>query len=99
MAREIENKDQQHPQEKKDGEVVERLLGESATDNNLAEIARLRVRYGGFPGARNMQRNLDIVLERWNLTEEGLFELTRQIHLEGRAYKRNSNGEEPEDWT
>lgn len=99
MAREIENKEQQHPREKKDGEIVERLLQESPTDNNLAEVARLRIRYGGFPGARNMQRNLDIVLERWELTEEELFESTRQIHSEGRAYKRNSNEEEQEDWT
>ena len=99
MAIEIENKDQIHPREKKDQEIVERLLQESPNDNNLAEVARLRIRYGGFPGARNIQRNLDIVLQRWKLTEEGLFELTRQIHAEGRGYKRNSNGEVEEDWT
>lgn len=99
MAKEIENKDQQHPQEKKDLEIVERLLQESDTEKNLAEIARLRVRYGGFPGARNIQRSLDIVLQRWGLTEEKLFEITRNFHADTKVYKRNSKGEEQEDWT
>jgi hypothetical protein len=65
----------------------------------LAEIARLRIRYGGFPGAREIQDKLDLVLQQWNLTEESLFELTRQIHAEVRVYKRNSDSESTDDWS
>lgn len=93
------NKDQQHPQEKRDREIVERLLQEAANDYNRAELARLRIRYAGFPGAREIQQKLDLILQQWQLTEEELFEITRKLHAEGRVYQRGSNSENKEDWT
>ena len=98
MASAAENKDQQHPQEKQDKEIVERLLREEPSDRNYAELARLRIRYCGFPGAREIQRNLDAVLQRWKLTEEQLFELTRRLHATGRVY-RSSSSQGQDDWT
>jgi hypothetical protein len=99
MASAAENKDQQHPQEKSDREIVERLLREEPQDSHYAELARLRIRYSGFPGAREIQQNLDAVLQRWQLTEEQLFELTRRLHAAGQVYRRGGGLQGQEDWT
>jgi hypothetical protein len=89
-------KDQQHPQSSSDRQLCERLLKEGKSDYNLAELARLRIRYNGFPGARDIQARLDQILQDWGLTEAELFELTRQIHATGQVY-RVATGKR-EDW-
>ena len=90
--------DQQHPQEKTDQEVVNTLLTGNPDGYNLAELARLRIRYQNFPGARQIQRDLDLVLQRWGFTEEQLFEQTRQLHQTGKVYERTI-GETEQDWS
>ncbi|GAB1544536.1 DUF3288 family protein [Scytonema sp. NUACC21] len=92
-----ESKDQQHPLYNRDRPIVETLLTQGATDYNLAELARLRIRYQGFPGARDIQRALNQILQQWGLTEEELFEKTRLIHSQGGIYKSRGKREE-EDW-
>jgi hypothetical protein len=108
MASAAENKDQQHPQEKKDKEIVDRLLQEEPSDaeggslrdhRNYAELARLRIRYSRFPGAREIQKNLDVLLQRWQMSEEQLFELTRQLHAQAQVYRRSSNSQGQDDWS
>lgn len=99
MASAAENKDQQHPQEKNDQEIVERLLREKPSERHYAELARLRIRYCSFPGAREIQQNLDAILQRWQMSEEQLFELTRQIHATGQVYKRGNNSQGQDDWS
>ncbi len=91
------SKDQQHPQYMRDRLLVDSLLAQEATNYNLAELARLRIRYQGFPGARDIQRDLDQVLQQWNLTEAELYEQTRQLHSVGGIYKSRGKKEE-EDW-
>jgi Protein of unknown function (DUF3288) len=90
-------KEQQHPQWSSDRQVVDRLLTEDPTDFNLAEMARLTIRYRGFPGGRDIQADLEKTLKRWKLTEETLFEKTRAIHDRGPIYTVRSN--KREDWT
>lgn len=92
-----EQKDQEHPLWKTDREIVNGLLSGEATDLNLAELARLRIRYNGFPGARDIQTDLDKVLKQWNLTEDVLFEKTRKIHVESQPYK--GRGAKRDDWS
>lgn len=99
MASAAENKDQQHPQEKRDKAIVERLLREEPNNSNYGELARLRIRYGGFPGARELQQSLDKVLQQWQMTEEQLFELTRQLHAAGQVYKRGGDSGGQDDWS
>lgn len=90
------NPDQQHPQGNRDRMIVDNLLKAQPNDLNLAELARLRIRYRGFPGARDIQADLEKVLQRWSLTEEQLFEITRAIHAKGEVYRlRDSDNE---DW-
>lgn len=90
-------KDQQHPLYNRDRPIVESLLAGEPTDLNLAELARLRVRYQGFPGARDIQENLEQLLLRWGLTSEQLFEKTRAIHDAGGIYTSRGKKEE-QDW-
>ena len=95
----VENKDQQHPQEKRDRQIVERLLQGEPDDYNQVELARLRIRYDGFPGARDIQQNLDAVLRRWQITEEQLFEATRKLHEIGQVYRSGDSSQGQEDWS
>ncbi|MEG4028323.1 MULTISPECIES: DUF3288 family protein [unclassified Microcoleus] len=88
--------DQQHPQYKRDRASVDTLLGGEATDYNLSELARLIIRYRGFPGARDIQSDLKKVLQKWNYTEESLYEQTRKIHATGEVYRKQKSDQE--DW-
>ncbi|MBW4661461.1 MAG: DUF3288 family protein [Drouetiella hepatica Uher 2000/2452] len=90
-------KDQQHPQWESDRQVANTLLAGEPSDYNLAELARLRIRYRGFPGARDIQADMEKVLNRWQLTEEALFAKTRQIHQTSQIYRGRSN--QREDWS
>ncbi|MGF1498197.1 MAG: DUF3288 family protein [Elainellaceae cyanobacterium] len=91
------SKDQQHPQYKDDRAIATTLLNGEQNDYNLAELARLRIRYGGFPGARDIQADLDKILTRWGLTEAELFARTQQIHQSGQVYRNVSA--KRDDWS
>ena len=93
------NVEQKHPQDKKDRLIVDQLLKvqSSPGDRELVELARLIIRYRNFPGARDIQRDLEIVLDSWQLTEEELYTKTRAIHGVGTVYRRTATGEQ--DWT
>ena len=90
-------KEQQHPLYNRDRPSIDILLAQGATEYNLAELARLRIRYQGFPGARDIQKDLDQIMEQWGLTEAELLQKTREIHQRGGIYQ--SRGKKPEeDW-
>ncbi|GAB4377196.1 MAG: DUF3288 family protein [Elainellaceae cyanobacterium] len=90
-------KDQQHPLYMSDRQIANALLEAEPTDYNLAELARLRIRYQGFPGARDIQADLDNVLQQWQLTEETLFAKTRQLHQTTQIYRGKTS--QREDWS
>ncbi len=90
------DRDQQHPQYRRDRATVNTLLAKEATDYNLTELARLKIRYRGFPGARDIQQDLEKVMQKWNHTEETLYAQTRKIHAKGEVYKRQKD--DREDW-
>ncbi|MEG4228042.1 DUF3288 family protein [Microcoleus sp. N9_B2] len=92
----VKTQDQQHPQYKRDRASVDTLLAGEATDYNLSELARLIIRYRGFPGARDIQSHLKEVLQKWNHTEETLYEKTRKIHAKGEVYRKQKSDQE--DW-
>ena len=95
----MSNLDQKHPQEKSDRLVVDSLLSEKPSDRNLAELGRLIIRYRNFPGAREIQRDLQIVLNNWQLSEAELYAKTRVIHATGNVYRRQNTGDARQDWT
>ena len=88
--------EQQHPQYNRDRQVVNNLLSGDPSEYNLAELARLLIRYRGFPGAKDIQRDLEKVLQKWHIIEEELYATTRQIHAKGQVYKTRNN--DTEDW-
>ena len=91
--------DQTHPQSHRDRLVIDQLLKGSPTEHHLVELARLHIRYKGFPGAREIQQDLKLLFQQWGLTEEALFAKTREIHASGRAYSHLRQGEDLQDWS
>ena len=92
----MNSQEQTHPQYNVDRVTVNGLMQGQQTEYNLVEMARLKIRYRGFPGARDIQNDLEKILQNWQLTEETLFEKTREIHAKGKVYKRGK--EDQEDW-
>lgn len=92
----MKNQEQQHPLYKGDRQIVDRLLENNPNDYNMAELARLKIRYRGFPGAKDIKDDLEKVLQKWQMDEEQLFTITRQIHAKGLVYKTRDN--DSEDW-
>lgn len=95
----MNNQDQQHPRETKDRAVISELQQSEFNDHNLAELARLLIRYRGFPGARLLQQELQTILTRWQLTEEELYQKTRLIHSQRKIYRDRFKTDQQQDWT
>jgi hypothetical protein len=98
ITSETSQKDQQHPQWQSDRQTTDSLLNGEPSEFNLAELARLRIRYQDFPGARDIQADLDKVLSQWQLTEAELFAQTREIHQTMQVY-RGRGKQDREDWS
>ncbi len=95
----MSNLDQQHPRAAKDSIVINNLLNGKPNEHNLAELARLTIRYQGFPGARNTQQNLQRILGLWQLTEAELFAKTLAIHNKKEIYRDRFKTDQKQDWT
>ena len=71
---------QAHPLYALDRDRVDRLLATESPDNDhLVDLARLLIRYQGFPGAQDLQDDLLKTLRLWGLDREALHRRTRQI--------------------
>ncbi|MEB3265996.1 MAG: DUF3288 family protein [Cyanobacteriota bacterium] len=76
--------DQSHPLYSNDRDTVDRLLAATTpADDHLVDAARLLMRYEGFPGARDLQDDLDRVLRHWALDRQELHRRTRAIWAAG----------------
>ena len=75
-------KEQNHPLYSIDRDHVDRLMGkEMPEDEDIVELARLLIRYEGFPGARDIQDDMSKTLNLWGLTRETLnLKITRYIY-------------------
>ena len=80
--------------------IVDLLLESDPQESMaLSELARLRIRYNGFPGATDIQENLDRLLLEWHLTEDQLFAKTRALHSGEQIYQvKAKKYQEQEDW-
>lgn len=96
-AKSDQQKDQQHPQYKTDRQLLSKLMANQPDDYGLAELARLMIRYQGFPGARDIQADLKTLLKQWGLTEESLYAKTREIHQVAQVYR--GIGAKRDDWS
>ena len=95
----MSNQDQQHPREAKDRTIINNLLQSQPTEYNLAELARLNIRYQNFPGARAIQQDLQKILHNWELTEEQLYQKTRAAYSQSNIYSDRFKSNQQQDWT
>ena len=72
--------EQNHPLYKSDRDHLDQLLAkESPVDCDLVDLARLFLRYEGFPGASDLQADMIKTLKLWGLNRQELNAKTREI--------------------
>lgn len=93
---EAEGEGQSHPLYRLDRETVDRLLAaEAPTDADLVDAARLLSRYEGFPGAFDLQADLERAIRLWGLNRETLQARTRALWQGGYRPGASVSGAEP----
>ncbi len=76
--------EQSHPLHAIDRQVLDGLLAvEAPAEQQLVDAARLLNRYGGFPGARDLQDDLARLLRLWGISRPDLQTRTRAIWAAG----------------
>tara|TARA_Y100001968_G_scaffold41358_1_gene31463 strand:+ start:3323 stop:3631 length:309 start_codon:yes stop_codon:yes gene_type:complete len=87
------NQEQNHPLHLIDREILNRLLSKDSPDEkDLIDLARLIIRYEGFPGAVDLQMDLKKILKLWGLTKDSLNSKTKAIWAEGFRPGKNESG-------
>ena len=77
-------REQIHPLYSIDRESVDRLLVvDTPKEADLVELARLFIRYEGFPGAIDLSEDMMKILNQWGLTRDQLNLETRRIWEKG----------------
>ena len=72
--------EQNHPLYSIDRDHIDRLLAkEKPEDGDIVDLARLFLRYDGFPGASDLQDDMNKLLSLWDFTREDLNATARQI--------------------
>ncbi len=85
--------EQQHPLYGSDRELVDALLAsQEPTDAQLVDLGRLLMRYAGFPGALDLQSDLEKTLRLWGLSHDQLNQRCRAIWAAG--YRPGAQAEE-----
>jgi hypothetical protein len=75
---------QSHPLYASDRDLVDQLLAASEpSDAQLVDLGRLLMRYSAFPGALDLQDDLDKTLRLWGLSREQLHQRCRAIWSAG----------------
>nr|AUG32115.1 hypothetical protein PLO_107 [Paulinella longichromatophora] len=78
--------EQNHPFYYKDRVRVNELINCAIpVAGDLVDLARLFIRYQGFPGAYDLQDDLRKILKIWNYSQEELNNLTRKLWESGDA--------------
>ncbi len=76
--------EQNHPLYSTDRDHIDRLLAKESPDKrDIVDLARLYLRYEGFPGAKDLQEDMNKALKLWGLTRDILNESAREIWEEG----------------
>jgi|ETNmetMinimDraft_21_1059911.scaffolds.fasta_scaffold00121_41 hypothetical protein len=75
---------QNHPLYYAERKIVDRLLTvEDPQKQDITECARLIIRYDKFPGAYDLQEDLETVMNNWNMDRDGLNKAARLIWTGG----------------
>lgn len=77
-------KEQNHPLYLVDRDHLNRLMAkDSPEDQDLIDLARLFIRYEGFPGATDLQSDMAKILNLWGISKESLNSRTKDIWEKG----------------
>ncbi len=77
-------KDQSHPLYSVDRDNVDRLLAkDSPEDADVVDLARLLLRYEGFPGASDLQSDMAKIMKLWGFSRETLNAKARLVWNDG----------------
>tara|TARA_Y100001968_G_scaffold324496_1_gene363998 strand:+ start:55222 stop:55530 length:309 start_codon:yes stop_codon:yes gene_type:complete len=78
------SEEQNHPLYLVDRNHLNRLLAKvSPEDEDLIDLARLLNRYEGFPGAKDLQMDMNKILNLWNMTRDSLNLRTKALWQKG----------------
>tara|TARA_A100001035_G_C27717250_1_gene470102 strand:+ start:43 stop:339 length:297 start_codon:yes stop_codon:yes gene_type:complete len=71
---------QTHPLHEIDKNIVDSIISkEEPQDLDYINLARLINRYAGFPGEIEMKNDIEKILKFWNISQDELFSITRNI--------------------
>ncbi len=59
------------------------MAKDSPEDQDLIDLARLFIRYEGFPGATDLQSDMAKILNLWGISKESLNSRTKDIWEKG----------------
>ena len=78
------NDNQTHPLYSADRGIVDRLLAiDSPEDRDITDLARLLIRYEGFPGAYDLKEDMGKVLKSWGKDKKTLNTISKNIWRNG----------------
>ena len=84
-------KEQNHPLHSIDRDYLDGLLAkEMPDDGDIVDLARLFLRYEGFPGASDLQDDMKKILRLWGLSRESLNAKARKTWESGFRPGRNT---------
>ena len=71
---------QTHPLHEIDKNIVDSIISkEDPQDLDYINLARLINRYADFPGEIEMKNDIEKILKFWNISQDELFSITRNI--------------------
>ena len=72
--------EQTHPLHTIDKNIIDSLITKEKPDDlDYINLARLINRYAGFPGEIEMKNDIEKILKFWNISQDELFSITRNI--------------------
>ena len=75
---------QDHPLYSIDRDHLDRLLGKDFPDNaDIVDLARLFIRYKGYPGVLDLQEDIKKIMQLWDLSDQILNERAKKVWQEG----------------
>ena len=86
--------EQNHPLYATDRDHIDKLLSkEIPDDGDIVDLARLWLRYEGFPGASDLRDDIEKTLKLWRIDRETLNSRAKKIWECG--FRPGRKGEEP----
>ncbi len=78
------SQEQNHPLYVTDRDHIDRMLGKDIPEpEDLVDLARLLIRYEGFPGALDLQMDMKKLLDLWGMSRDSLNAKTRELWQKG----------------